>query len=168
VVASRPMLREPSAAICPVADDAAFMQMALSAARLGAAVGEVPIGAVVVRDGAIIGTAHNCPIRFNDPTAHAEIVALRDAAQHAGNYRLPGTTVYVTAEPCLMCVGAMVHARVQRVVFGCREPKAGALGSVLDVGWNPPGNHRFAVREGVCAEEARALLQEFFRARRGA
>lgn len=144
------------------------MRMALAAARQGAAVGEVPVGAIVVRDGAIIATAHNAPIRLSDPTAHAEVLVLREAARREANYRLPGTTLYVTAEPCLMCVGAIAHARVRCVVFGCRDPKAGALGSVLDVGSEPLGNHRFAVREGVCANEARALLQEFFRVRRGA
>ena len=144
------------------------MNVALAAARLGATVGEVPVGAALVRDGVILSVAHNCPIGLHDPTAHAEILVLREAAQVESDYRLPSTTLYVTAEPCLMCVGALVHARVRHAVFGCREPKTGALASVSDKGWSVPGNHRFTVREGVCADEARALLQQFFRARRGA
>lgn len=138
------------------------------AARQAAVVGEVPIGAVLVRDGNIIGTAYNAPIALSDPTAHAEIVVLREAARRERNYRLPRTTLYVTVEPCVMCVGALVHARVDRVVFGCPEPKAGALGSVCDLGRGLPLNHRFAVSGGVCAEEASLLLQGFFRSRRGA
>lgn len=144
------------------------MRVALAAARLGAAAGEVPVGALLARDGTTLSVAYNFPIRLHDPSAHAEILALREAAQAEANYRLPGTTLYVTAEPCLMCVGALVHARVQRVVFGCREPKTGALASVGHIGWSFPGTHRFVVSEGVCADEARTLLQEFFRARRGA
>jgi tRNA(adenine34) deaminase len=149
-------------------EDIRLMHMALAAARLGATSGEVPVGAVIARQGVILSVAHNCPIRLQDPTAHAEILALRDAAAAEKNYRLPGSTLYVTTEPCLMCVGASVHARVQRVVFGCREPRMGALASATTAGWSIPGNHRFAVSEGMCADEARALLQEFFRARRGA
>jgi len=144
------------------------MRMALAAARLGAAAGEVPIGAVLARDGEILGVAHNAPIRLHDPTAHAEILALRDAARTLQDYRLPGTTLYVTAEPCVMCVGALIQARVRHVVFGCREPKSGALICWSSPGWSAPANHRFTFNEGVCAEEARTLLQEFFRARRGA
>jgi len=144
------------------------MQMALAAARMGASTGEVPVGAVLVREGGILSVAHNCPIGLHDPTAHAEILALRYAAQREGDYRLPGTTLYVTAEPCLMCVGALIHARVRRVVFGCREPKTGALAFVGTLGGSYPTNHRFIVTEGVCGDDARALLQEFFRARRGA
>ena len=151
-----------------VSDDIRVMRMALAAARLGASAGEVPVGAVVAREGEILSVAHNCPIGLHDPTAHAEILALRDAAQREGDYRLPGTTLYVTAEPCLMCVGALIHARVRRIVFGCREPKTGALASVDTRGWSYPANHRFMISEGVCAADARALLQEFFRARRGA
>jgi tRNA(adenine34) deaminase len=153
------------------ADEACDLQMmraALAAARLGGAAGEVPVGAVLERDGVILSVAHNCPIRLHDPTAHAEILVLRDAARREADYRLPGTTLYVTVEPCAMCVGALVHARVRRVVFGCREPKTGALATVVNAAWSVPGNHRFAVSEGVCGDEARALLQEFFRARRGA
>lgn len=149
-------------------EDLRFMQMALAAAHVGGKAGEVPVGAVLVRDGVVLSVAHNAPIHLNDPTAHAEILALRDAAQREGNYRLLRTTLYVTLEPCLMCVGALVHARVQRVVFGCREPNTGALAGTVDCGWSAPGNHRFTVREGVCSAEAGALLQQFFRARRGA
>jgi tRNA(adenine34) deaminase len=144
------------------------MQMALAAARMGASAGEVPVGAVLVREADILSVAHNCPIGLHDPTAHAEILALRDAARREGDYRLPGTTLYVTTEPCLMCVGALIHARVRRVVFGCREPKTGALALAETRGWTYPANHRFMVSEGVCGDDARALLQEFFRARRGA
>ncbi len=151
----------------PANEDAFLMQAALAAACRGAAAGEVPIGAVLVRDGAILSAAHNAPIGLNDPTAHAEVLVLREAARRERNYRLPRTTLYVTVEPCLMCVGAVVQARVERVVFGCREPKGGALGSLWDLRTHA-GNHRFAVREGVCAEEARRLLQRFFRSRRGA
>jgi len=150
------------------ASDAAFMRLALAQATRGAAAGEVPIGAVVVVDGVVVGAAHNAPISDCDPTAHAEIVALRGAARRAGNYRLPGAVVYVTVEPCLMCVGALLHARVARVVYGCREPKGGALGSVYDVGRDGRGNHRLEVTSGVCAEPAQQLLQAFFAARRGA
>ncbi len=149
-------------------DDIRLMGMALAAARLGAAADEVPIGAVLARDGVILSVAHNAPIRLHDPTAHAEILALRGAAQTERDYRLPGTTLYVTAEPCVMCVGALIHARVRHVVFGCREPKSGALTCWSAVGSNVPSNHRFTFSEGVCADEARTLLQEFFRARRGA
>jgi tRNA(adenine34) deaminase len=148
--------------------DIRFMRMALAAARLGAAADEVPIGAVLERGGTILSVAHNSPIRLHDPTAHAEILVLRDAAQTERDYRLPGTTLYVTAEPCVMCVGALIQARVRHVVFGCREPKSGALTGWSSGGWSGPSNHRFTFSEGVCADEARTLLQEFFRARRGA
>jgi len=161
---------DPSAEPSFAADvlDIRMMHAALAAARLGGAAGEVPVGAVLVRDGGILSVAHNCPIRLHDPTAHAEVLVLRDAARRERDYRLPGTTLYVTVEPCAMCVGALVHARVRRVVFGCREPKTGALASAATLGWAVPGNHRFAISEGVCGDNARALLQEFFRARRGA
>ena len=151
-----------------VGDDIRLMQMALAAARRGASAGEVPVGAVLVHEGDVLSVTHNYPIGLHDPTAHAEILALRDGAHQLGDYRLPGTTLYVTAEPCLMCVGALIHARVRRVVFGCREPKTGALACVETRGWSYPANHRFIVSEGVCGDDARALLQEFFRARRGA
>jgi len=145
------------------------MQEALGLARQGAHAGEVPIGALVVRDQVVIATAHNAPIGLVDPTGHAEILALRQAAQREQNYRLPGTTLYVTVEPCVMCVGAAIHARVQRIVFGCREPKAGALGSLYDLGRDQWMNHHFAVSGGICADEAGALLRGFFvQKRRGA
>ncbi len=147
--------------------DCAFMLLALALAREAAARGEVPIGALLVRDGRIVGSGHNAPIALNDPTAHAEVLAVREAARAEQNYRLPGTTLYVTVEPCAMCVGALLQARVTRVVFGCADPKAGALGSVCDLS-SVRTNHRLAITGGVCADEARALLQQFFRVRRGA
>ena len=167
VVASPSMYPERLAPSMPD-EDVRLMRVALAAARLGAIAGEVPIGAVLVRRGAVLSVAYNRPIGLNDPTAHAEILALREAAQEVENYRLPGTTLYVTAEPCLMCVGALLHARVERVVFGCHEPKTGAVASVLPVGSDVRSNHHVVVTAGVCADEARGLLQEFFRARRGA
>jgi tRNA(adenine34) deaminase len=144
----------------------AFMRQALEQAALARAAGDVPVGAVLVRDGSVIGRGHNQPIAACDPTAHAEVLALREAARAASNYRLSGATLYVTIEPCLMCVGAIVHARVAAVVYGAPDPKAGAARSILDPGALPL-NHRFAVVEGVLAGECRALVQEFFRARRG-
>ena len=148
--------------------DRLFMEVALDLARRGAAAGEVPVGAVLVSGEDILGSAHNAPIGLADPTAHAEVLALRAGAQRRGNYRLPGTTLYVTVEPCLMCVGALMHARVQRVVFGCTEPKAGALGSVLDLARPRWGNHQFQVCGGICADAASELLRSFFEVRRGA
>ena len=142
-----------------------FMRLALEQAALGEAEGEVPVGAIVVRGGEVVGRGHNRPIAACDPTAHAEIVALREAAQAASDYRLAGATLYATVEPCLMCVGAVVHARVGTVVFGALDPKAGAVRSLLDPS-TLPLNHRFAVVEGILAEECRDLLQQFFRSRR--
>jgi tRNA(adenine34) deaminase len=143
-----------------------FMQAALEEARLGLASGEVPIGAVLVVDGSIVARAFNQPIRAADPTAHAEVLVVRAAAQQAANYRLTDAKVYVTVEPCLMCVGALVHARVREVVYGAPEPKSGALGSTVN-GVDLPGlNHRFAVTGGVLESECRALMQAFFRERR--
>jgi tRNA(adenine34) deaminase len=147
-------------------EDTAFMHLALEQARLAGVAGEVPIGAVLVLEGALVARGFNRPIGAVDPTAHAEIVTLREAARALGNYRLTGATLYVTVEPCLMCVGALVHARVARVVFGAPEPKTGALGSTVDALANASLNHRFDVVRGVCAEETRALLQEFFQSRR--
>jgi tRNA(adenine34) deaminase len=144
----------------------ANMRLALAQARLAREGGEVPVGAVVVQDGRPLAAAFNQPIRSGDPTAHAEIVALRQAAQAMGNYRLPGTTVYVTVEPCLMCVGALVNARVSTVVYGAAEPKWGALVSVLDAR-TLHLNHRFEVVAGVLEAECRELLVDFFRFRRG-
>jgi tRNA(adenine34) deaminase len=151
------------------AADEAFMREALALADRAAAEGEVPVGAVVVRDGAVIGRGWNRPIGRHDPTAHAEIEALRDAAQRAGNYRLPGATLYVTLEPCPMCAGAIVHARGARVVYGAADPRSGAAGSVFDL---LPSDHRFNHRTlcegGVLAAECGERLRAFFRARRGA
>lgn len=151
-----------------VETDLRFMQIALDLAREAAAAGEVPVGAVVVQDGSIIGEGRNSPIAASDPTAHAEVNAMRDAARSIGNYRLIGTTLYVTVEPCLMCVGAALLARIGRLVYGCREPKSGALGSVFDVGRDGRANHRLEVCAGICADDASLLLQQFFRVRRGA
>jgi len=149
--------------------DADFMREALALAERAAAEGEVPVGAVVVRDGAVIGRGWNRPIGGHDPTAHAEIGALRDAARHAANYRLPGTTLYATLEPCPMCAGAIVHARVARVVFGARDPRTGAAGSVFDLlPSDQRFNHRTLCEGGVLAEECGDRLRAFFRARRGA
>lgn len=146
--------------------DGEWMAVALDEARRGALAGEVPIGAVVVLDGRAVGRAHNAPIGRCDPTAHAEVLALRRAARAAGAYRLPGAVLYATVEPCPLCVGAALLARVERVVFGATDPKAGALGSVVDLGGARGFNHRFAVTGGVRAAEAADLLREFFRARR--
>ena len=142
------------------------MKTALEQARLGLAAGEVPVGAVLVLDGRVVSRAYNRPIGACDPTAHAEVLVLRQAAQAAGNYRLSDATVYVTVEPCLMCVGALVHARVREVVFGAAEPKSGALVSAVR-GLELPGlNHRFTVTAGVLEAECRDLIQLFFRERR--
>ncbi len=143
-----------------------FMRLALEQASQAAARGEVPVGAVVVLDGQAIGVGFNQPISSGDPTAHAEIVAPREAARAARNYRLPGTTIYVTVEPCLMCVGAMVHARVATLVFGAPEPKSGAVGSAFSAHQLPGLNHRLEVVQGVLEEESRAIMQAFFRDRR--
>ena len=145
-----------------------FMEAALDQARLGLAAGEVPVGAVLVVGDQIIARAFNQPIRANDPTAHAEVLVLREAARLLGNYRLTEATVYVTVEPCLMCVGAMVHARVCEVVYGAAEPKAGALVSSIRALESPGLNHRFAVTAGVLEDECRAIIQEFFREKRRA
>ncbi len=143
-----------------------FMRAALEQARLGLAAGEVPVGAVVVVDESIVAGAYNQPIAAVDPTAHAEVLALRAAAAHVGNYRLTGARLYVTVEPCLMCVGALVHARVQEVVFGAVEPRSGALVSILR-GHEIPGlNHRLTVTGGVLEADCRELIQQFFREKR--
>ncbi|MEO5669146.1 MAG: tRNA adenosine(34) deaminase TadA [Ramlibacter sp.] len=147
-------------------NDAAFMGLALAQARMAAANGEVPVGAVVVRDGEVVGVGHNAPVASHDPTAHAEIVALRMAAQALGNYRLDGCDLYVTLEPCPMCSGAMLHARLRRVVFGAADPKTGAAGSVTDLFANPRINHQTAVQSGVLAGDCAQLLEDFFNARR--
>lgn len=146
--------------------DEAFMREALGLARRAAAAGEVPVGAIVVRQGEIIARAANRPIDACDPTAHAEVEALRCAGRHVGDYRLNGVTLYVTLEPCIMCAAALVHARVARVVFGAWDPKAGGAGSIADVFAIRELNHRVDVFGGVLAEECGSLLTEFFRARR--
>lgn len=142
------------------------MRVALEQAREAERRGEVPVGAVVVIDGNVAGAGFNQPIGSNDPTAHAEIVAIREAAARRGNYRLTGATVYVTIEPCQMCVGAMVHARIARLVYGTREPKAGAIESVMRAHDHPALNHRMLATGGVLEEECRALVQRFFQDRR--
>jgi tRNA(adenine34) deaminase len=152
----------------PEDPDEHWMHQALALAREAAAADEVPIGALLVRDGETIGRGRNGPIASHDPTAHAEIQALRDAGRRAGNYRLPGTTLYSTLEPCPMCVGAIVHARVARVVYGAADPKSGACGSVFDLlPSDARFSHRTECRGGVLAEACGELLQAFFRARRG-
>lgn len=147
-------------------DDSHWMQLALAQAHLAAGRGEVPVGAVVVRAGELLGQGHNQPITTRDPTAHAEIVALRAACAKAGNYRLPETTLYVTIEPCSMCVGAMMHARVGRLVYGAPEPRAGAVQSALQLAGAAHFNHRMTCEGGVLAEACGALMRDFFRARR--
>ncbi len=149
-----------------MADDDGYMRMALALAAQAAAAGEVPVGAVLVRDGEVLGQGWNRPISTCDATAHAEIVALREASRTCGNYRLPGATLYVTIEPCTMCVGAMVHARIERVVFGAAEPKAGALVSQLNLAEANHWNHRLQVTGNVCAEEAAEIMRAFFQMRR--
>lgn len=143
-----------------------WMQLALAQARLAQAADEVPIGAVVVRDEAVIGTGYNQTISACDPSAHAEIVALRAAAQQVGNHRLVGARLYVTIEPCTMCAGALVQARIHTLVFGAPEPRAGAVASSAQVLDNPGLNHQVAVVGGICQTEAAALMAAFFRARR--
>ena len=147
--------------------DQRWMQMALEQADAAEAAGEVPIGAVVVLGDAAIGQGHNAPIGRCDPTAHAEIVALRAAAMSQGAYRLPGATLYATVEPCSMCFGAALHARVDRIVYGAADPKGGAAGSVVDLRALPRVNHRIDVVGGVLAEAAAERLRAFFRERRG-
>lgn len=142
------------------------MRLALAQAALARDANEVPIGAVIVVDGAIVGAGYNQPITAHDPTAHAEIVALRAAASALGNYRLSGATIYVTVEPCLMCVGAMVHARIATVVYGATEPRAGAIVSMTRAHELPGLNHRLEAMGGVLEDECRAIIQDFFKERR--
>ena len=144
------------------------MSLALDEARKAHEAGEVPVGAVVLLDGEVIGAGFNQPISAQDPTAHAEIVALRAAAARVGNYRLTGATLYVTVEPCLMCVGAMVHARIGLVVYGAAEPKAGAVMSMTRAHELPGLNHRLRIESGVLEDECREMVQAFFRSRRDA
>ena len=147
-------------------DEIRWMSRALALAQQAELQGEVPVGAVIVRDGEIIGEGWNQPIISHDPTAHAEIQALRSACHQAGNYRLPGATLYVTLEPCLMCAGALVHARLERVIFAATEPKTGAAGSCFDIFNNDNLNHQVICENGVLAEQSGELLRTFFRSRR--
>ncbi|MGH8798809.1 MAG: tRNA adenosine(34) deaminase TadA [Casimicrobiaceae bacterium] len=142
------------------------MAEALALARAARERGEVPVGAVVVSGGIIVGRGGNQPIASNDPTAHAEIAALREAGRELGNYRLPGSQMYVTLEPCAMCAGAILHARIRHLVFGARDPKTGACGSVIDLFAEPRLNHHTTVTGGVAADACAALLSDFFAARR--
>ena len=146
--------------------DIEWMREALALARAAGAADEVPVGALVVLDGQVVGRGFNRPIGGHDPTAHAEILALRDAAQRLGNYRLAGCTLYATLEPCAMCAGAIMHARIARVVFAAADPKTGACGSVVDLFAQARLNHHAKVEGGVLAEESAALLSSFFAARR--
>ena len=146
--------------------DQSFMRAALEQAQEAGRRGEVPVGAVVVLSESVVGVGFNQPIAARDPTAHAEIVALRDAAQRLGNYRLTGATLFVAIEPCQMCVGAMVHARIARVVYGTSEPKAGAIESAMQAHEHASLNHRMAATGGVLEEECRSILQAFFKNRR--
>lgn len=153
--------------VAPLEGDAEFMALALQQAQAAWRIGEVPVGAVVVdAQGQVLGTGYNRTITDSDPTAHAEIVALRAAAQQLRNYRLPGISLYVTLEPCVMCIGAMLHARLARVVYGASDPKTGACGSVLDVGAVVRLNHHTTITGGVLAEPCGDLLRRFFRERR--
>lgn len=143
------------------------MREALEQARQAGACGEVPVGAIVVLDGQIVGRGFNQPIGRHDPTAHAEVMALRDAAQRLGNYRLPGCELYVTLEPCAMCSGAIMHARIRRVVFGARDPKTGVAGSVINLFDEARLNHHATIEGGLMADECGGMLSAFFAARRG-
>ncbi|MDH3716046.1 MAG: tRNA adenosine(34) deaminase TadA [Gammaproteobacteria bacterium] len=145
-----------------------YMCRALELAELAAASGEVPVGALIVVEQSVVGVGRNSPIRDNDPTAHAEIIALRAAAAHGGNYRIPGATLYVTLEPCQMCAGAMIHARIEHLVYAAADPRTGAAGSAIDILGAAHNNHRPTVTGGVLAAASAALLQEFFTARRSA
>ncbi|MDP2432877.1 MAG: tRNA adenosine(34) deaminase TadA, partial [Pseudomonadota bacterium] len=159
----------------PLDEDTSFMRAALEQARLARDAGEVPVGAVLVVNSEIVGRGYNQPISARDPSAHAEVMALRDAGRYLANYRLPGSTLYVTLEPCVMCSGAIMHARVSRLVYGARDPKTGAQGSVLDLFGELPGqrlgqvarlNHHCEVTSGVLADECGAMLSAFFAERR--
>ncbi len=159
-----------NASIKPVKEnqtaDEFYMQLALDLAKSAAQAGEVPVGAIIVKDGVIIGRGSNAPIGKHDPTAHAEIQAMRDAAQYLGNYRLVDCTLYVTLEPCAMCTGAIQHARISRLVYGASDPKTGACGSVVNLMAEPKLNHHAKITSGVMANECGAVLTSFFAARR--
>ena len=146
--------------------DTDLMQIALDLAQQAAANNEVPVGAIVVKDGVVIGRGANAPIGLNDPTAHAEVIAMREAAQHLGNYRLVDCTLYVTLEPCAMCSGAMQHARIAKLVYGASDPKTGTCGSVVNLMAEPKLNHHTEVLGGVMADECGAILSGFFKQRR--
>src|SRR5438477_3903869 len=148
--------------------DSQWMRLALEQARLAAEAGEVPVGALVIKDGEILASARNRNLLDHDPTAHAEMVALRQAASRVGNHRLVGCEMFVTIEPCAMCAGAMIHARLARLVYGAGDPKAGAAGSVLDILNHPRLNHRMQVTPGVSADKCSELLKSFFQAKRSA
>ena len=150
----------------PALDDLAFMELALAQARAAGEAGEIPVGALVVKDGEIVAQGQNRNLRDHDPSAHAEIVALRQAAARLGNHRLGGCVMFATIEPCAMCAGAMVHARLARLVYGASDPKAGAAGSALEVVNHPRLNHRMEVTSGVLADRCSELLREFFQSRR--
>ena len=150
----------------PNEQDLEFMQLALVEAQKARALGEVPVGAVLVSDNEVIATGHNQPISNNDPSAHAEVAALRAAGQNLSNYRLPNTTLYVTLEPCMMCCGAIMHARIARVVYGAADAKTGCVHSVLNLFDNPQLNHHTMVEGGVLAEECAQVLKDFFKERR--
>ena len=149
-----------------MSDDHYWMEQALKLAEQAEQQGEVPVGAVIVRDDVLIGEGFNQPIMNNDSTAHAEIVALRAACLHEENYRLPGSTLYVTLEPCIMCAGAIVHARIERLVFAATEPKTGAAGSCLDIFNTPTLNHQVHCEQGLLAKQSSELIRHFFRRRR--
>ena len=146
--------------------DAFWMERALELARAAAAAGDVPVGAIIVKDGQIVGEGRNRNLLDTDPTAHAEMIALRQAASRVGNHRLAGAVMFATIEPCAMCAGAMIHARLQRLVYGASDPKAGAAGSVLEVINHPRLNHQMVVTSGVLADQCSEILQEFFRKKR--
>ena len=150
----------------PNEQDLEFMQLALVEAQKARALGEVPVGAVLVSDNQVIATGHNQPINNNDPSAHAEVVTLRVAGQNLSNYRLPNTTLYVTLEPCMMCCGAIMHARISRVVYGAADAKTGCVHSVLNLFDNPQLNHHTMVEGGVLAQECAQVLKDFFKERR--
>lgn len=149
------------------ADDRTYMRAALEMAACASSMGEVPVGAVIVRNGAIISQGHNQPVAQSDPAAHAEIMALREAGRKLGNYRLTDCELYVTLEPCVMCAGAIMHARIRRVIFGAFDPKSGGCGSVINLFAQPELNHHATVDGGLLADESIALLRQFFAQRRG-
>jgi len=146
--------------------DTFFIKQALLLAESAAQKGEVPVGALITLDDDIVGKGKNCPISTNDPCAHAEIIAIREAAGHCNNYRIPGTTLYVTLEPCIMCMGAIIHSRIKRVVFGAYDPKTGAAGSRYSIGSDTLLNHHVDISGGICEEECAHLIKTFFRERR--